>query len=262
MEYQVTQLFIYPIKSLSGIEVTAAQLDATGLEYDRRWMLIDTNNRFISQREFNILCLFETAFTQNGIQITYQNNSIEIPFTLSVGTKLDVTIWDDTVAAICAPDIINDWFSNKLQQPVRLVYMPDATKRKVNPDYAIQEEIVSFADGYPLLIIGEKSLNLLQSKLPEPISITRFRPNIVFSGGEAHCEDTWKTFYINQLPFIGVKPCARCMIITIDPTTGTTSHEPLKTLASYRKQDQKVLFGQNIIAPTRGSIAVGMNITF
>jgi uncharacterized protein YcbX len=262
MEYQVTQLFIYPIKSLSGIEVTHSQLDATGLEYDRRWMLIDANNRFISQREFPLLCLFKTALTQSGIHINYKNHSIEIPHTLSEGNKIDVTIWDDTVPAICAPYHINDWFSDKLQQPVRLVYMPTETKREVDPRYASQQEIVSFADGYPLLMIGETSLQLLQSKLPETISMNRFRPNIVFSGGEAHCEDNWKTFYINQLPFKGVKPCARCMITTIDPNTGNTSAEPLRTLATYRKQDQKVLFGQNILAPTKGSIAVGMNITF
>ncbi len=260
--HYITHLYIYPIKSLAGIEVTSASLDTTGIKYDRRWMLVDQNNRFITQREFPQLCLFQTALLPNGIRVTYQHESIEIPFSISEGNKLDVIIWDDTAQAISASQQLNDWFSSKLGQPVTLVYMPNETHRKVNPDWAKEGEIVSFADGYPLLVVGEQSLRLLQSKVEQQLSMRRFRPNIVFSGGEAHCEDTWKDFYINNQPFKGVKPCARCVITTIDPDTGKAGAEPLRTLATYRNVDKKIMFGQNVIAPTYGLIEVGMSITF
>ncbi len=260
MSFCITQLFIYPIKSLAGIAVQEAELCATGLLHDRRWMLVDRNNRFISQREFHELCLFQTAFTEKGISIRYKEDELIIPFYLTEGSPLMVTIWDDEVSALPAPGEINDWFSRQLNKDIRLVYMPDDTKRLVDTKYTNEKEIVSFADGYPLLVIGQASLDLLQSKVQEKMSIERFRPNLVFSGGEPHCEDTWQQFTINQLSFKGVKPCGRCVITTIDPSTGKTSAEPLKTLARYRQKEHKILFGQNTIAPLSGSIAVGMEI--
>jgi uncharacterized protein YcbX len=260
--HRITQLYIYPIKSLAGIEVTKTALDTTGLQYDRRWMLVDAQNRFISQREFHLLCLFQTALTPTGIRVEYNGDSIEIPLCIADGNIVTVTIWDDTVKAISAHHIINEWFSTQLGQAVTLVYMPGDTRRSVDPAYAIQDAMVSFADGYPLLCIGEQSLQLLQSKIPERMSMSRFRPNIVFSGGAAHCEDSWTTFYINQLRFKGVKPCGRCVITTIDPDTGKAAAEPLRTLATYRNQHNKILFGQNVLAPTQGTIEVGMEIYF
>jgi uncharacterized protein YcbX len=260
MSYSITQLFVYPIKSLAGIAVQSAELCNTGLLHDRRWMLIDEQNKFITQREFHQLCLFKTAFVENGISITYNNDQIIIPLFLAEGTPKNVTIWDDKVDAIQASSDINDWFSKQLNQKVSLVYMPENSKRLVDLKYANNNEIVSFADGYPLLVIGQSSLDLLQSKLQEQITIERFRPNIVFTGGQPHCEDDWKNFSINNIPFKGVKPCGRCVITTINPTTAIAGAEPLKTLAKYRAQENKILFGQNVMGVNTGSIAVGNTI--
>jgi uncharacterized protein len=260
MSYIVSQLFIYPIKSLAGIEVIQASFDRTGFLHDRRWMLVDETYRFISQREIPVLCLFQTSFTQTGIQIQYKADQLEIPLSITDGETLTVTIWEDKVAALLAPNNVNTWFSKRLSRKVYLVYMPDQTQRSIDPKYAHQQEIVSFADGFPLLLIGNASLQLLQSKLTEPISMNRFRPNIVFSGGTPHCEDEWTSFQINQHTLKAVKPCARCLITTINQDTSTSTTEPLRTLATYRKKDQKILFGQNVLAPIQGHIAVGMPI--
>jgi uncharacterized protein len=260
MNYTITQLSIYPVKSLPGINLQQAELDSTGLKYDRRWMLVDSHGRFISQREIPELCLFQTNLLPNGFSISYQSQQIEIPFAVKTNSGMKVRIWDDEVVALKAPEPINEWFSIQLNKTVLLVYMPEQTQRWVDNTYAQQQETVSFADGFPLLLIGESSLHLLQSKLTEPITMNRFRPNIVFSGGVPHCEDDWNSFSINQLTFKAVKPCARCVMITINPLTGQLGAEPLRALSTYRKRDHKVLFGQNIIAPVKGQIAVGMSI--
>jgi uncharacterized protein len=125
--------------------------------------------------------------------------------------------------------------------------MPDTTSRAVDRRYAPEGQMVSFADAYPFLVIGEASLADLNSRLEIPVPMNRFRPNLVFSGGTPFCEDGWRDFNIGDQPFRAVKPCARCIMTTIDQQTTTKNAEPLRTLASYRKQDNKVLFGQNVI---------------
>jgi uncharacterized protein YcbX len=260
MAFSVTQLFIYPIKSLGGIEVQQTALCSTGFQNDRRWMLVDEQFRFISQRELPKLCLFSLNISPTGFQVNFHNESLNLPDSIEKGTQMVVTIWGDKVTALKAPDWICDWFSDKLNQKIYLVFMPEESQRLVDTKYTQDKEVVSFADGYPILIIGESSLQLLQSKIDHPISIQRFRPNMVFSGGEAHCEDDWKHFGIQLLSFKGIKTCARCSVTTINPLTGTLEKEPLKTLSKYRRVDQKIMFGQNVIGPTTGIVAVGMKI--
>jgi uncharacterized protein YcbX len=140
---------------------------------------------------------------------------------------------------------------------VRIVKMPDSTKRKVDPRYAVNKESVSFADGMPYLLIGQKSLDELNSKLDDAVPMNRFRPNIVFSGGDAFSEDTWGKIQIGEVDFQVVKPCARCVMVTVDQTTGDKAAEPLKTLAEFRKEGNKILFGQNMVALSNGIIKVG-----
>jgi uncharacterized protein YcbX len=252
---------IYPIKSLGGISLHTASLCPTGLLHDRRWMLIDKNNRFISQREHHHMCLFDVAMTEEGFRIRYNEDELQIPFSLNTGERTQVTIWDDTADALVATDRISNWFSERLQQSVRLVYMPDDSKRHIPEKYRItSDDTVSFADGYPILVIGEASLAALQSMVEIPVSMSRFRPNLVFTGGAPHDEDSWRSFSIKGQPFHGVKPCARCVMITIDPQTGNTGPEPLKTLATYRRDGSKVLFGQNVIPPSSGTVSVGDEI--
>lgn len=258
-KYCITSLHIYPVKSLGGIDVSEVQLCPTGFRYDRRWMLVDETNRFITQREIKQLCLFKTTFSETGFIISYEGERLQIPFALTAGTLIDAVVWDDTVSVIVADDVINEWFGKHLQKNVRLVYQPDDAIRPVDAKYAVEPEKdrVSLADGYPVLIIGESALNELNARLPQPLPMDRFRPNLVFSGGAPHAEDEWRSFHINGLKGYGVKPCGRCVITTINQDTAEASAEPLKTLRTYRKQGNKILFGQNALLPASGTLKTG-----
>jgi uncharacterized protein YcbX len=256
---KISQLYIYPIKSLGGIALNKAIVTDRGFEYDRRWMLVDHNNLFISQRENPQMALMKLQITDAGIKIDYpvKNSSFIIPFQPQTNEFADVTIWDDTCAGQFVSDEADEWFSNVLDIKCRLVYMPDETERIADRRYAHHNAIVSFADGYPFLLIGQASLDDLNNRLTESLPMDRFRPNIVFAGGEPFQEDAMHTFTIGDIVFRGVKLCARCIMTTIDQATGTKNKEPLKTLAQYRFKDNKILFGQNIIHEGLGEISVG-----
>jgi uncharacterized protein YcbX len=258
--FTVTHLLIYPIKGLSGVAVNESFVTSRGLQYDRRWMLIDENNQFISQRTFPNLCLFKVEIKDQGFSVTFNSNSVFVPLEIKQGQTVLVKIWDDQVEAILADNLINDFFSEHLQIKCSLVYMPDSSNRRVDESFVKQHNTVSFADGYPVLLIGQESLNLLNSKLNEPIEMNRFRPNIVFEGGTAHIEDLMIKFRIAEVEFQGIKPCARCQVPTIDQQTAIISKEPTKTLASYRKFGNKINFGQNIIVMHEGTIRVSDKI--
>lgn len=261
MKRHITGIYIYPIKSLGGISLQSASMCETGLQFDRRWMLVDANHQFITQREFKQLCLFKVSMDSNRFTITYQDHQLSIPLTLETGEYCKVTVWESEVEAIVAPVELNNWFSEKLQQTVKLVYMPDSAYRGINPKYVVQNERVGFADGYPVMIIGEASMQLLQSKVSEPIPVDRFRPNIVFSSNVAHEEDFWQYFTINTALFRGIKPCKRCLVTTINQQNAISGAEPLKTLSTYRKVDNHILFGQNVAAPVTGTVSIGDEIS-
>ncbi|MEJ8757901.1 MOSC N-terminal beta barrel domain-containing protein [Pontibacter sp. H259] len=259
-EYRISNLYIYPIKSLGGISLTEAQVQDRGLAFDRRWMLVDENGGFLTQRKFAQMALLQVQLQADGLLVTHKQNLLQplfIPFTQQIGKDITVTIWDDTCVAKEVDESITEWFTKALGMFARLVQMPQTTNRLVDPDYAFDAEVVSFADAYPFLIIGEESLNYLNSKLEQAIPMDRFRPNIVFSGGQPHDEDTWDTFTIGETNFRAAKPCARCVLTTIDQQTAIKSAEPLKTLATYRTQNNKVLFGQNLVHTGNGTLRVG-----
>lgn len=256
----LSAIYIYPIKSLGGISLDKAILTDRGLQHDRRWMLVDSSGRFLSQREIPQLALLQVLLGKEGLVVALKNNSSEaitLPFTLASGPAMDVIVWEDTCTALVADDSINQWFSTRLAMPVRLVYMPDTTRRAVDPRYAHHQEITSFSDGYPLLLIGQASLDDLNSRLSSPVPMNRFRPNLVFTGGDPFEEDRLGTFSINHIGFDCVKPCARCLVTTIDQDTAMAAKEPLKTLAAYRSEGNKVLFGQNLLAQGVGTICIG-----
>jgi len=242
---QVSQLFIYPIKSLGGIAKQQVEITSTGFKYDRRWMLVDEQNIFLTQRAHPLMALLQTAETETGIAVTDKQDtsqSILIPFENTTQTKTKVIVWDDICDALEVNTTLNEWFSDMLHFNCKLVYMPDDTKRLVDKRYAANDEITSFSDGYPILMIGQLSLDNLNQKLVEALPINRFRPNIVFTGGHAHIEDEIAAFEINSINFLGVKPCARCMITTINQQTAEAGKEPLRTLAGYRMKDNKIYF--------------------
>jgi len=261
---RVAELYIYPVKSLGGFAIENATLTDRGFQYDRRWMLVNDNNEFLTQREFPQMALLQTAITSQGILVRHKNNSAEnilIPFTPSSDTTINVRIWDDTCVATPVSEEIDRWFSRMLEGKCKLVYMADDSLRKVDERYAInKDDVTSFSDAYPILIIGEESLNDLNSRLEHPLPINRFRPNIVVSGTEPYEEDIMAEFKINGVRFFGVKLCARCAIPTIDQDTIAKSKEPTKTLASYRTSGNNVYFGQNLLYEGAGTINRGDEI--
>jgi len=255
---QISKLFIYPIKSLGGIAVTEARVTPTGFQHDRRWMLIDENCRFISQREVPQMALLQVAIQNDGLNITHKTTgaSTTIPFGAG-GREVIVTIWDDTCLAKYVSTMADGWFTSVLGINCRLVYMPGETQRQVDPRYAPAGAVTSFSDAYPFLIVGQASLDDLNSRLAEALPINRFRPNIVFTGGRPYEEDRMGHFLIGNIDFHGVKLCDRCPVPTIDQNSAVRGKEPLATLAGYRKKDNKILFGQNLVHNGSGKIAIG-----
>ena len=257
-------MFIYPIKSLGGISVETISVTDRGFRYDRRYMLVDEHNIFLTQREYPVMALLQTAIDGNDLLI-YHKNSIDLKLRLPLipvheGDVTRVQVWDDICEAICISPLADEWFSERIGISCRLVYMPETSRRQVDNRYALEDEITSFADGYPVLMIGQSSLDDLNSRMQEVLPINRFRPNIVFTGGRPFEEDTMEHFIINGIHCYAVKPCARCVITTTDQETGMTGKEPLKTLASYRRVNNEVWFGQNVLTKGSGFISVGDSI--
>lgn len=265
MKLTVTQIHVYPVKSLAGISLTQSKVERRGLQYDRRWMLINDQNRFLSQRDFPQMALLQPAIADGNMTIGHKYKDIApitFPLDLYSKNRLTVTIWHDTCTAAEVSAEVSAWFSKVLDAPCRLVYMPDDSLRFVEPEHAVaQGDHVSFADGYPILMFDEASVALITEKAGEEIPENRFRGNIIFRGGHAHIEDEISVFEINGDTYHGIKPCTRCIMTTIDQQRATGGPEPLKSLASYRKVNNKIKFGQNVIPPASGTIALGDTIT-
>ncbi len=248
----LSEIWIYPIKSLGGISLQEAVPERRGLRYDRRWMLVDETGRFVSQREIPKMAMLGTALETPFLTVFWKGDpqkKVQIPLAAETDLlpKIEVQVWDDPCIGLVINKEINQWFSDHLGQNLRLVLMPDTDHRPADERYAPPGQEVSFADGFPYLIIGQASLDALNSRLEQPLPMNRFRPNFVFTGGQPFEEDIWSEFTINQQLFQGVKPCARCSIPTTNQDTAELSAEPLKTLATFRKFDNRILFGQNVV---------------
>ena len=258
-KYFLSEINIYPIKSLGGISLQKAQVEERGVRDDRRWMLVDETNCFITQRSYPQMAVIKVENKNNHLKVTHKQNKLS-PLIVQLlpyeEENVDVQIWRDNVVALKYHEDVNEWFTNAIGIKCSLVYMPESTKRKVNPFFA-KDEIVSFADGYPILIIGEESLNDLNSRLQVPLPMNRFRPNLVFRGGSSFDEDKWKKVRIGDSEFRIVKPCARCSVTTVNQDSGERGKEPLKTLAQFRNNNGEILFGQNMICEIEGVLNVG-----
>ena len=257
MTLKLTEIHIYPVKSLSGISLPVSHAGMRGLTHDRRFLLVDDDGQFMTQRIFPFMATFLTNLSDNGFMVSRNGESIYIPFDLSPAGKLTIGIWDDRLNALLAPPIFSEWFSTHLGHSCQLVFMDETVKRPVAEKYGINHEEVSFADAFPYLIIGEQSLFDLNGRLEIPIPMNRFRPNLVFSGGSPFVEDSFTRFSIGDAVFRAVKPCERCIVTTTDQHTGIRGKEPLATLSTYRKSNNKVMFGQNLICLKEGSIRTG-----
>ncbi len=277
---KINQLLLYPVKSLGAISVSEAVVETRGFRHDRRFMLVVPTTDddglpaglMMTQREHTEMALIDVAFGDNETLRFWHrhtpNDVLVVPLTPSrTGEALVVNVWDS--ADFVAPTVgkeADDWFSRVLQTPCRLVSMPDTVERTITSGYRQPDDynplpIVSFADGFPYLTASLESLAELNSRLDEPVEMARFRPNIIIEGASGpHDEDTWAHFRVGELDFYSVKPCVRCVMTTIDPQTAQQGKEPLKTLATYRRVENKILFGQNVMARAEGVVRVGDSI--
>lgn len=262
----LSEIWIYPVKSLGGIRVETAVVKGKGLQHDRRWMLIDPHDVAMTQRVYHEMALFKSSFRDGNIQIAYTKNGCIIdsnilkPADPPQGPLIKARIWDDDVNVMEVDSELSKWFSDLLHKPCRLVVFPESNARKVDPAYSINQEDVSLADAYPFLLIGQSSLDDLNQRLHQPVPMNRFRPNFVFTGGAPYEEDGWKNLSIGGLRFAAVKKSDRCILTTVDQNTAEKGTEPLRTLSAYRKTGNKVFFGHNLLSLDAGVVSVGDTI--
>lgn len=245
----IQELWCYPVKSLGGYPLAKAQLTARGFADDRRWMLVDPQGQFYTQREYAHFAEWIAMCAGDGLTIRHRNDPgrqlIIERARPTQGKPLRVTVWDDTVEALPVGPDADRWLSEELQLPCRLVYMPPHSMRPVDPDYARPGEIVSFADGFPYLVTNTASLRELERRLDRELSMTRFRPNIVIATDTPFAEDHWQHLRIGGEDLRLPKPCGRCQVVTIDQETGARTPEVLTELSHFRRRGNKVIFGMN-----------------
>lgn len=257
---QVSQLFLYPLKSARGISVDQYTLDARGPQWDRRWMLVDEAGKFLTQRQHPVMTQLSAHLEENELHLAAPGMpDLIVPFFYwdMIKTSQPVMVWRDTVAAKIAENHVNQWFSQVLKVECRLAFMPEKTRRAVDPTYARQGEITGFADGFPLLLTAEASLEQFNAWLGDSVSMQRFRPNLVIAGCTPFAEDDWRRIRVGSVEFGVVKPCSRCAIPTLDPLTGERNSAVFSTLKKHRSREGDVFFGQNLIAKGKGVIRVG-----
>jgi uncharacterized protein YcbX len=258
---QLTALHVYPIKSAAGLAPAEWDVDEFGLRYDRRWMVVNPAGMMLSQRTHPRLALARPAVGDDVLRVEAQGMpALELPLRPKSAVATTVGVWDDTCAAVWVGERASRWFSDLLETDCSLVHMPEDSLRPANPAFAPAGSRVSFADAYPFLMISEESLADLNQRMPEPLPMNRFRPNLVIAGGPPYGEDELGRFRIGSLGFAGVKRCDRCVLTTTDQVTLARGAEPLRTLATYRKWDGKVWFGQNVVHDSPGCLQVGERV--
>lgn len=260
----VTELYTYPVKSLGGISLKEADLCERGIKYDRRWMVVDTNNKYLSQRDLIEMALLRVRIEEPYLIIEHSSRNaapLRVPIQPVTDDTFPVTIFDDVCNAIRVSDEADAWFTDALSFRCKLVFMPGETRRRVDKDYSRNNEITGFTDGFPFLLLGQESLDDLNRRLKNELPMNRFRPNIVFKGGNPYEEDQMSHFGINGISFYGVKRCARCVITTIDQEKAVKGKDPLRTLSTYRAEHNNVYFGQYLVHEGKGKIKVGEELT-
>jgi uncharacterized protein len=263
MGITVSEINIYPVKGMAGISLGRATMTTRGLQHDRRFMVVDANHEFISQREHPKMATIWTSLIGAQLELaTADNDPIlfdAMPKPLPTRT---VRVWSSHVQAHTVSAEADAWLSEYLGFDARLVYMPETSERRCSPEYAKNNEIVSFADGYPVLLANAASLDDLNSRITKnggsAVPMNRFRANIVVSGANAWAEDGWNEIEIGEAIFRNAKPCARCQVTTTDQATGEVrGPEPLKTLSTFRDSAKGILFGANLVPVKLGEVRVG-----
>ena len=251
-------VYVYPIKSCGGISLESADLGATGLLLDRRWMVVDEDGASLTQRRHPRMALISPSLAPGGLLVRAPGMpDLEVPFEGETGERMDVEVWGDVQRGAPVGAEADRWFARFLGFSCRLVRKPDDDVRPVDSAYARDGDQTSFADGFPLLVISEASLEDLNGRLESPVPMDRFRPNIVVGGCEPYAEDGWDEIRTPDAVFRVAEPCPRCAITTVDQESGERGKEPLKTLATYRKARGEVWFGRNLIHASLGTVRVG-----
>lgn len=260
--YVVTEIYIYPIKSLAGISCKSGFVEEMGFENDRRWMLIDAQNQMITQRVYPIMSQFYPEISKGKIRIIFQDKKHEFSINEHLDNEIETNVWDDKSEVFEVNKTTSKWFSDCLGFECKLVKIANIGDRKHESSKMNEIYNVSLADGYPYLLVGTESIDVLNNKLEEKITVKRFRPNIVISTQNAHEEDDFGTFKIGEVQFKNIKTCERCIMVNNDPQKGIIKKEPLKTLSKYRKEGNAVFFGTNLVSLNSGTINVGDEISF
>ena len=260
----LASIHIYPVKGCRGIDLRASAVEPWGLAGDRRWLIVDADGRFVSQREQPGLARVVVrpgSAPAGGIEVFAPGRpplSVPAP---EPAELLKVSVWSSTVLAAAAGPAADAWFSAYLDQPVRLTYLDDPTRRAVDPEFGRAGDVVNFADGYPLLLTSTSSLDQLGDWLvaggDQPVPMNRFRPNAVVTGFGPWAEDRWRRVRIGAVTFRVAKPCGRCVVTTTDQFTGARHSQPLRMLARKRRFGQELVFGQNLIPDSPGQIRIG-----
>ncbi|WP_133499219.1 MOSC domain-containing protein [Cognatilysobacter terrigena] len=256
----VASLHLYPLKSCAPLDAETLDVTSRGPIGDRRWMAVDANGRFLTARQHPHLVGIRALPNGHGIALSANGMpGLHVDAPASSAPRREVVIWDDTVLAIDAGDAAATWLTQYLGLTARLVHMDATVHRPVDTTYGQPDDEVSFADGYPLLVITQSALDELNSRLASPVPMARFRPNIVVAGTAPNAEDGWRRVRVGDVEFDAVKACTRCVFTTIDPATMTRdpAGEPLRTLLTYRRTPKGVTFGMNLIPRRAGRIARG-----
>lgn len=256
---KLSGLNIYPIKSAAGIALRQTQVTMRGLLNDRRWMVCDRSGKFLTQRQLPKMALIQVT-VGDVLRLSIAGNEqaeFKIP-AVPAATSVSADVWGDSCTAWFMGEPVAQWLSEFLGQEVQLVYMPDSTNRLT--DHGRFDTPNSFSDAYPFLLISEASLADLNSRLDQAVPMNRFRPNLVVSGCEPFAEDTWKQIKIGDIVFDVAKACSRCSVPGVEQSTGVQGKEPLKTLATFRRWDHAIWFGQNLIAHGEGTLTVGDDV--
>ncbi len=257
----VSELHVYPVKSLRGIALSECEVLQRGIRWDRHWMLVDASGRFLTQRQLPRMALVGTGVDGDGLTLAAAGMpALRVPLEASA-EPVNVTVWRDTVLAHDVSAEADRWLSSFLGVACRIVRFPAEASRPVDPAYGQAGDETAFSDGFPLLLTGEASLADLNRRLTRPLPMARFRPNLVVAGAAPFAEDAWRRIRVGGLTLRVVKPCSRCIITTVDPARGEVDgDEPLRTLANFRQRGNKVYFGQNVIPDGGGTIRVGDRI--
>jgi uncharacterized protein len=256
----LSTLHIFPIKSCAALSPSEAIVETRGLAHDRRWMIVDAQGKFLTGRQLPRLVLLRATPSSTGLRLAAPGQAeLDVATPPLDAPRRAVTVWKDGVDAVDAGDEAAAWLTRLLGRTVRLVHMDERALRPVRPDFAQPGDVVSFADGFPLLAISQAALDALNARLAEPLPMLRFRPNLVIAGATPHAEDGWRRVRIGQIEFDAVKPCTRCVFTTVDIERGDfdPSGEPLRTLKDYRRSPDGITFGMNLIARGSGTLRLG-----